>query len=208
MLWKKWRLVLDKELYDTAADAGQANDVAAAHPDVTARMRSFYQHWWSRVEPRVNEFSPVVIGSDRENPSVLSPAEWEGVNLDTSRQIRQAKRGNGRWNLLVDRPGRYEITLRRWSAESRGALDAELPPYRPADPTGDPQRFPKGEALPIAEARLEIAGIDGRRATKPGQEAVTFEVELPRGPTRLKTWFYDDAGTELCGAYYVYVRRL
>ncbi len=208
VLWKKWRLVLDKELYDTAADPGQTNDVAAAHPDVIARMRSSYQRWWSRVEPRVNEISPVTIGSDRENPSVLSPAEWEGADLDTSRQIRQGKRDNGRWNLLVDRPGHYEITLRRWPAESKAALDAEVPKHRPADAKGEPLRFTKGEALPIAEARIEIAGIDERRNTKPGQEAVTFDVDLPRGPTHLKTRFYDAAGAELCGAYYVYVRRL
>ncbi len=208
VLWKKWRLVSDKELYDTATDPGQANDVAAAHPDLVARMRSTYEQWWSRVAPRVNELGSLVIGSERENPSVLSPAEWDGVSFDTARQVRRGVRANGRWNLLVDRPGRYQITLRRWPAESKAALDAEVLPYGAADEAGHPEQFPKGEALPIAEARLEIAGVEARRATQPGQEAASFDVDLPRGPTRLQTWFYDAAGAELCGAYYVYVRRL
>ena len=157
--------------------------------------------------------SRVTVGAPPEgNPCGAHQFRLGRFYADNSNHIRHCGRRaparRTRWSINVARAGKYEITLRRWSAESRGALDAELPPYRPADSTGDPQRFPKGEALPIAEARLKIAGIDERRATKPGQEAVTFEVELPRGPTRLKTWFYDDAGTELCGAYYVYVRRI
>ena len=34
VLWNKWRLVKDKELYDLATDPGQDKDVAAEHPDV------------------------------------------------------------------------------------------------------------------------------------------------------------------------------
>jgi hypothetical protein len=34
-----------------------------------------------------------------------------------------------------------------------------------------------------------------------------FEVKLNAGATNLQTWSYDDAGSQHCGAYYVYVRR-
>ena len=36
----------------------------------------------------------------------------------------------------------------------------------------------------------------------------TFRVKLTAGKTHLKTWFYDAGGKELCGAFYVYVRRI
>jgi len=37
--------------------------------------------------------------------------------------------------------------------------------------------------------------------------AITFTVALSRGPVELRTAFLDADGRELCGAYYVYVRR-
>ena len=39
-------------------------------------------------------------------------------------------------------------------------------------------------------------------------EAVTFSTKLPAGRTQLQTWFLDGEGREICGAYYVIVRRM
>ncbi len=60
----------------------------------------------------------------------------------------------------------------------------------------------------IAEARLRIGSVDRKRSVKAGDKAAEFTVSLPRGRAELQTWFYDSAGTELCGAYYVYIRRI
>jgi hypothetical protein len=46
-----------------------------------------------------------------------------------------------------------------------------------------------------------------RRAVTETDRAVSFHAKLPRGRTRLQTWFYEADGTEICGAYYVYVTR-
>src|SRR6185312_9297214 len=74
VLWKRWRLVQDKELYDLAADPGQTADVIGEHPDVAAKMRTSYAAWWAGVSPRVNDHEAIVVGSDAENPLTLSPA--------------------------------------------------------------------------------------------------------------------------------------
>lgn len=206
VLWRGWRLVRDQELYDVKADPAQRNDIAAQHPDLVARMRAHYARWWAGVAPRLDERERIVIGSDAENPSLLSPADWEDVDLDTGRAVREGVARNGWWNVFVDRPGQYEITLRRWSAEADAALDAGLPPYEPTDREGSPVHFNAGKALPIAKARLAVSGFDESRATSPGDKAVTFTVTLGRGATRLQTWFHDGSGKELCGAYFVYVR--
>lgn len=44
--------------------------------------------------------------------------------------------------------------------------------------------------------------------TRRDDKAATFTVELTAGKTHLMTWFYDADGRELCGAFYVDVRRL
>jgi arylsulfatase A-like enzyme len=58
----RWSLVNTRnradawELYDVAADPGETADVAAAHPEVVARLAGDYAAWWDSVQPDlVNE---------------------------------------------------------------------------------------------------------------------------------------------------------
>ena len=81
-------------------------------------------------------------------------------------------------------------------------MAAGLPPHSNHD-----GEFPAGVALPIAKARLKVAGFDQSRTVGPSDTAVSFTVKLKSGPTKLQTWFYDADGAEICGAYYVYVHR-
>lgn len=203
VLWQRWRLVQDKELYDLRTDPGQQRDVADKHPDVVGRMRAHYERWWAQVEPRVNEFSPIHVGSDAENPVLLSPCDWQDVFLDQAAQVRRGEKKNGIWNLFVERAGEYEITLRRWPVEADAPISASLPEYKAADGT-----FAPGIAIPVAQARLRVGSAVVSRPVSKEDKAVTFTVALPAGRTTLQTWFTDTKRQELCGAYYVYVRRL
>ena len=202
VLWKRWRLIQDKELYDLATDPAQKENVIARFPDVVARMRSQYDRWWAGVGPRVNELSAIVLGADAENPVQLSPADWEDSFLDQGAQVRSGLRRNGAWNIVVDRAGEYEIELRRWAREADTPLAAGLPSSQHADGT-----FPAGVALPVAQARVRIADFDQTRPVSPDTKQATFTARLPAGRAQLQTWFLDAEGNELCGAYYVYVRR-
>lgn len=202
VLWRRWRLVAGRELYDLAADPAQATDVAGRHPEVVSKLQAHYEAWWARVAPRSNDLSKITVGSNAENPTLLTPADWADVFLDQSAQVRRGERRNGAWNLEVTRAGTYEIELRRWPVEAGAPITAGLPPVRIAD-----GEFPAGAALPIAKARLSAGAFDQSRPVAPGDTEVTFTLRLERGPARLQTWFYDDAGQEICGAYYVYVRR-
>jgi arylsulfatase len=202
VLWRRWRLVGGDSLYDLAADPAQAQNVIARHPDVAEKMRAHYEQWWSGVAPRLNEFGAVTLGADAENPSQLSPADWQDVFLDQGAQVRRGLRVNGPWNVVVDRDGEYEFELRRWAREADAPLAAELPPTTFVDGVSAP-----GVALPIAKARVKIAGFDESRLTAAEDKAATFVATLKAGRTQLQTWFYDEDGNELCGAYYVYVRR-
>jgi hypothetical protein len=221
VLWNRWRLVKGKELYDVKSDPGQKKDVAAEHPEVVGRMRRHYEAWWTRIEPTLSDFETITLGSDRENPARLSSLDWLAPKLVIAAQPfdvrllgqvpvvegslplgRPMPLLNAPWNVLIERDGDYEISLRRWPKEADAAITAGLPPYEGVDGS-----FPEGKALPAVKARLRIAGVDVSKAVAEGDKAATFTVQLRAGKTRLETWFYDAKGKELCGAFYVEVLR-
>jgi hypothetical protein len=70
-------------------------------------------------------------------------------------------------------------------------------------------KLPVGAALPIAGARLVVAGQELSVKTAPGDQAAVFRTRLRGGTkTQLHGWFQDAGGRDLCGAYYASVRRL
>ncbi len=203
VMWRKWRLVHGKELYDLATDPGQKNDVAAQHADVVARLRSHYESWWAGVAPQLDDFMPVVLGSDRQNPVTLSSADWANIYCDNSNDLRSGKRTNGPWYVIADRDGTYEIALSRWPKEANAPIAGPVPAFKAVAGS-----LPPGVALPIARARLKVADVDESKPVNPNDTAVTFTVKLKAGTKMpLQSWFLDADGKEICGAYFADVRR-
>ena len=97
--------------------------------------------------------------------------------------IRKGDNRSGPWHVLVERAGRYEISLRRWPEEAAVPLASAAPPYK-----GKLANYPAGKALSIAKARLKIAAINETKAALSG-DTVVFRATLPAGPTTLQTWF-------------------
>ena len=59
-----------------------------------------------------------------------------------------------------------------------------------------------------AGAPGEIAGHGVTAPADTRATGVTIRVKVPAGRTRLKAWFSDAAGMDLCGAFYVTVAKL
>jgi arylsulfatase len=203
VLWRRWRLFGSGELYDLAADPHQDRNVAADHPDVVSKMRAHLDEWWRGVEPKLNEHEAIVIGSDAENPTQLSPADWDDVFFDQGKQVRDGVPRNGAWNLEVAKPGTYRFELRRWPREADVAIASGLSAKKT-----ELAEFPPGKALPIAKARIRSGEFDAVKDVRTDDRAVTFEHALQSGRLKLQTWFSDAEGHELCGAYFVYVARM
>jgi arylsulfatase len=194
VLWDKWRLVHGNELYDVAADPGQSKNVIDKRPDLAKKLRAHYEKWWEKLEPAIQEYVPLTLGSPNEPSVRLTSSDWQDIYSDNAGHVRNAVGGprGGWWNVLIDRDGQYEIALRRWPHEIDTAL------------TGTPD--PKGKAMPIAAAKLLVAGREFA-AKSPGKDAreVVLTGRLPKGKTTLRAWFQDADGNDLCGAFYATV---
>lgn len=203
VLWKRWRLLEGTALYDLETDPEQERDVASEHPDITRQLRDHLDAWWQDVEPIANQVQRIIIGNEAENPMTLSACEWMDIFVDQQRQVRVAARKNGYWHLEVETAGTYTFELRRWPRESGLKLCEACPETLVTD-----GQLEEGVALPIARARVLIAGRFYATQVKPEDDGVVFTVELESGPTLLHTWFDDAQNQPICGAYYVYVEHL
>ncbi len=202
VLWKRWRLIEDRELYNLETDPLQKKNVIAGHALIAEKMRSSLDQWWAEVGEKANEPQRVIIGSDEENPTLLTACEWLDVFIDQQRQVRVADLKNGYWELDVAEAGEYEFELRRWPRESGLALRDGVEATQVTD-----GQLSEGVALDIVRARMKIGRYEARRPVKAGDTHVTFTAKLEAGPKRLYTWFDDSQNQQIVGSYYVYVKR-
>jgi arylsulfatase len=208
VIWGKWRLVKGTELYDIEADRGQKTNLAEQKPDVVQALRDYYETWWKAVEPRLNEFVPQSIGASQQPVVELTSGDWEGIYADNTGYIREAVGGptGGHWHIKVETPGEYEFTLRRWPERTQAALGDKYA-TSPASPANKQNLQIVGFPT-IARAKIDIAGVQADHVAVPTETAATIRVKLPAGTTKLKAWFTDADGKDLCGAFFVTVRKV
>ncbi len=207
VMTKRWRLIYGKELYDIKADPGQQNDVAKQHPEVLAQLRSEHEAWWAEVSPLLDDYCPISIGSDNENPTRLDALDVMGDVAWHQTAIVLAQRSTGRWTVDVERAGDYIFSLRRWPKELGLSIDDTV---APEDANCHIYASGDGQCVPIhpIKARLKLFDQEWTAEVVPRAEAVTVKVNLPQtGVTQLEAWFADESGEE-CGAYYAYVERI
>ena len=118
--------------------------------------------------------------------------EWQGSRRWWQGNVRAAQLENGYWAVNVVQAGNYQITLRRWPAELNASITAAVD---------------GGKAIKAVKAKLRIGTIEATQPIATGVRAVTFQVRLEEGKTRLQTWFIDEAG-ESRGAFYLEAKRL
>lgn len=117
VVWNSWRLVGNDELYDISKDPAQRTNVATEFPSVVTKMRAYYNDWWQNVAPGINRFVPIFVGSDKENPVILTSDFWaDSAYVNTQWKVAQAagEKEGGVWSLDVKKSGTYEISLSRW----------------------------------------------------------------------------------------------
>jgi arylsulfatase A-like enzyme len=213
VLWKGWRLLESRELYNLNVDPLQKENVYEQNLEVVKRMENRLDIWWDKVKDDVNEPQKIVIGTENENPSILTACDWLDVFIDQQPQISRGDRKNSYWCLDVAQEGDYEIELRRWPKETDSPIAGKCTMIDRNGNIG-------GTALPIVSASIYIGGMELRSISEktpygfegltkevtPEDKAISFDVHLKRGPIYLHTFFeIEDQG--IIGAYYAYVTR-
>lgn len=192
VLWKRWRFVHGKELYNLADDFGQKTNVADKYPDVVKTMKEHYAQWREEMTPLQKQVNTTSIGVDTEPVTFLCSANWVGSYADSWGNLRRGLK-NGYWDLQVEKTGNYEIVLYAWPKGSGAALNA---------------KFKNIQARDIVQAKLKIGKREMTTKTAPDDLSATFTLSLTKGEQpRLQSWFYNKTGKNLGGSYFVYVTR-
>lgn len=209
VMWRKWRWV-SGELYDLAADPGQATDVARENPELVRRFEQHYEQWWRGIEPGPG-LEPYRIPGDGSETMLTAYDWWHGRRVFNWPHLRRGEKGAGYYEVLVDAPGRYSVVLRRWPRESGTGIRAAVPRHVATDGymAGDEEiePFPPGVALDIVGARVRFGDEERSAPVAADQQEVRFEFELPAGETTFQTWFTTSSGDEF-GAYYAYIQAM
>ncbi len=212
VIWGKWRLVKDSELYDVEADLAEKTNLIEKHPEVVKKMRAGYDKWWSGVAGKLDDFVPcAALGADAQAEYSLTSADWENIYADNTGHVRNAVGGprGVHWHVEVAKPGEYEIVLRRWPRESKAALGAKYDATPELQKVGGKTYAPPSKAFPtIAGVQVRIAGKEASAKTAATVQEVAVKMTLPAGRTTLQAWFQDAEGKDLCGAFFAYVRRV
>ena len=201
-----WRLVGDNELYNMDNDPSQQKNVAANYPEIISSMRSFYEVWWKKTEPGINQFVPVIIGSDKENPVIFNSNNWVGEAVNTQWNVALAKGApkGGSCHIHVTKSGKYRVELSRWPFH----LQRSLTGAGPGTSVGGTE-IRQGKAVPVHFGCVSLNnGNPVITESKAGATVVTFEMELQAGDSTFQAWFKNKDGKDLCGAYYVRVEKL
>ena len=94
------------ELFDVIADPFEMKDLAAEQPEVVAQLKREYEAWFADVTRKGFDPPRIVIGSEKENPVRLTRQDMRGPKAGW------AADAEGHWVVRIDRPGRYEVTVR------------------------------------------------------------------------------------------------
>jgi arylsulfatase A-like enzyme len=179
----RWRLINGKELYDLRADPGQRTDIADRHPEVVKELRAGYEKWYADISPRFGEYCQIVLGSDKENPALLSAHDWHGEIVPWNHEsMKKLPRVNGFWAVEIEKAGTYRFTLRHHPASA-------------------------GCVLRAVRGRVQVGKVEEVKAVAAGATEVTVELKLAPGKTRLQTWLEEKDNTAR-GAFYVEVKRV
>jgi arylsulfatase A-like enzyme len=118
---RRWSLVNGKELYDLQADPGEQADVAAAHPQIAARMAAAYEKWFSQMADECRFEQPAIhVGYDEENPVVLQATRaklsgglkfFVGNGYAHDWATAWSESGIAEWKVDVVRDGVYEARV-------------------------------------------------------------------------------------------------
>ncbi|MBA4182183.1 MAG: hypothetical protein C0506_16475, partial [Anaerolinea sp.] len=102
----KWKLVNGEELYNLDVDPFEKTDIAMLWPGVVKDLRAEYERWFADVGSAGYAPPRIWLGSDLENPVLLTRQDWRGPRAQWTEDAL------GHYEVEVKQAGRYEVELR------------------------------------------------------------------------------------------------
>ena len=200
-----WRLVNGNELYNTAKDPGQTNNLAAQYPERVTKMNAFYDTWWESVI-KETKYSTIDLGVDEEEVITCHDARTVDYYPPwNQRQIREGKiMKPASFFVNFVKPGSYTFKLTRWPMESGVALGAEINDAIPETATTDPRI--KGKAMKFKKAFLKIGDKQVAVDVDNTAKSADLQLTVEEGKTEMLAWFEMEDGS-VSNAFYVNVEN-
>ena len=215
----RWRLVNDRELFDTTSDPGQHRDVAGEHPEVVKQLGDAYQRYWADVSKHDEGWrGRPIIGSSHAPDVELCAEDWYSTQGNCPWKHAAVASGAavfGRWPVRFAEAGTYLVEVRRWPREADAPLAGVPASGHVADaqlddrPVRELLYLPGGpiRALPVARVQLKVGSSVQETAVGSSDKCITFTTKVDAGPTDIEATLYDESGKALGSAFYVSVRK-
>lgn len=198
VIWKRWRLYEEGELYDLEADPGQKTDLSAQYPEIVQEMKEHYDAYWESIEDSIDVVEPLVVGSEAEPYTDLTCNGWVEVDFDNRARVASAASMGGIWQIEAATAGAYRVQLSRWPMY----MDRDLTVVGPAETIGG-MPIDAGVALPIASGSVSLNGGEAIvEKSASGDTFIEMDITLPKGQHTLQGWFHDASGKRIAGAFY------
>jgi hypothetical protein len=207
VIWGRWRLVNQMELFNVDDDPQQQTNVAVQNTAVVTELTKHYAQWWNSVEESIHRTNVFPIGGKETKVVNLCLYDWDDYegeqNIYHQYSIRGGVSSHGHWQAEILQAGDYLFEMRRWPREAEASIASGLPEYHAEDDV-----FPEGVSLPITQASLTVQGQNRRITVNQDEDVVRVKLHLDKGEAAIDSAFYDKNGHILCGVYYLTVRAL
>jgi arylsulfatase B len=209
---QRYRLVNGEELYDIKTDPGQEKNISKENPNQVAKMRAFYDQWWTDLEPSFAQTTEIQLGHPDHPKVTMTAHDWLNTGPPWHQgMIRGAKGGekpkfNGHWAIKVLEEGIYKVSLLRWPEEAKHPINATLPPGSNVPGASKAFRTTKGVSIKATAAALLLNGKEiARKPVGKKEIAISFTTKLIKGSHAIAPIFRSPKGET--GAFYCIIEK-
>ena len=176
------------ELYKMDTDPRQEKNVISQFPEMAKKLSDYYDLTWKNLEPSFLEPTHIIVGSEFENPTVMTAHDWRGDLKDNEVpwdqvHIEAGLLSNGYWEFECAKDGLYQFTFSRWPREIQR-------------PITQGKGFSKANNI-----RVKIKAKTMTESFDKDAGEVSFTVPMSAGLAKCEAEFLADQ-TPLGGAYY------
>lgn len=212
VMYKKWRLINGKELYNILLDPSQRVNVASEHPELVNEMKRQYDLWWKKSsEERADRFEAIYVGDPNQKKVLLYAHDLHNDDNKypawDQKIIRSGAPSIGYWALDVKKAGKYRVRFYRWVPGSGLAINAAAPAVE--ENWGNVNHIKEGvviDDIKRVEVKVDHKKVKSARVNDKKEYAEVI-LKLDEGPCFLQGDFIRESGENL-GMYYATVELL